>query len=287
MVNNPIISVLNLKNGVGCSTLAWNIAHTLKLDIYQHDKALHHYFMSQREESVKSGDLFCNEISVYNIDKKKFASGIYDLGSDINYPYVRQILEKSDAIIIPVETGYEVLLKSIATIKYVQEHNKDSQIYIVINRLDDRDSEREKNYSSNAVELIRQHVRDAKIEFLYIRHSLAIYKNLASGFFFLDNYIYQKEEFKPITHFNLLRNLRWHSINKMLDSKRSKKAEEEMEKTTFFKKHESFYRSYTKDIDISRIYDLKFNDNNRRLIKDMLILTTKIKGEYSLNIWEN
>ncbi|WP_457744525.1 hypothetical protein [Sulfurimonas sp.] len=276
----PIISVLNLKSGVGCSTLVWNIAHILDLNIYQHDKAIHNYFLKQREASIQNGNLFCNKISVNNINKKKFLKGVYDLGSDFNYKYVRQILKKSTVIIVPIEPGYEVLLKSIATIKFIQKHNQDSKIFIVFNRLDSSNTKREKKYSAYAEDLILEHIKNKNIMFLHIRQSLAIYKNLSEGFYFLDNYIKQDIEFKPITSFNLLRNLRWYSIKTMLDSKRINKAEQEMEETDFFDKHKKFFEYYTKNTSIEKVYDSKFNDNNRRLIKDMLILTTFLRDQY-------
>ena len=285
MNEEPIISVLNLKNGVGCSALTWNIAHTLDLDIYQHEKAMHTYFMEQRKASIINGDLFTNKISVNAIDKKKFGSGIYDLGSDINYPYVRQILKRSNAIVIPVETGYEVLIKSIATIKYVQSENPNSMILIVFNKLDSSDTKREKNYSKFGEDLILEHVNKSNIMFLYMRNSFAMYKRIEEGFFYLDNYIFQQKEFKPISIFHLLQNLRWHSINKMLNSKQAEKAAKEFQQAEFFEKHAEFYHKYTEDINISEVYDLKFNDNNRKLIKDMLILTTHIRDQYK-NRWE-
>lgn len=275
-----IISVLNLKNGVGCSALTWNIAHTLDLDIYQHEQAMHMYFMEQRMESIKNDDFPSNNISVYDINKKKFGSGIYDLGSNINYPYIRQILKKSEVIIVPIETGYEVLVKSIATIKYVQRANPKSRILIVFNKLDNSDTDREKNYSKYGEDLILKHINDYNIKFIYIRHSFAMYKRLEDGFYYLDNYIKNKS-IKPIKPFHLLQNLRWYSIESMLKSKQSTKAEKERAKTKFFKEHESFYQKSTKDINISDIYDLKFNNKNRKLIKDMLILTTYIRDEYT------
>jgi len=284
MKEKLIISVLNLKNGVGCSALTWNIAHTLELNIYQHEQAMHKYFMEQREESINNGDLLNNNISIYDINKKKFGSGIYDLGSDINYPYIRQILKKSNAIIIPIETGYEVLIKSIATIKFVQRENPNSKIFIVFNKLDSSDTDREKNYSKYGEDLILEHINNHNIKFIYIRHSFAMYKRLEDGFYYLDNYIKNKK-FKPIKPFHLLQNLRWYSIDSMLKSKQSTKAEKERAKTKFFEKHADFYQEYIKDINISETYDLKFNNKNRKLVKDMLILVTYIRDEYTKR-WE-
>jgi len=313
----PIISVFNLKNGVGCSSLTWNIAHTLDLDIYQHEKAMHHLFMKERLDSVEYTRLYENNIDVEFINKRFFKSGIYDLGSNVNYAYIRQILEKSDVIIIPCELGYEVMLKTIASIKYAQQINDRCMIYVVFNKLDKSDPDREKRYTEEAEKFVAMNVDISNLEFLYMRYSFAMFRELSYGFYFLDNYIYQKEEFPPITPFQLLRNLRRYTLQKMkYNSKRKKKGTNEIEKSKFYDNHERFYTEYllkiiqlnkdkqsdyiafdeesdVEESDVekaerlfSEIYKLSFNDNNRKLVKDMLILTTKVKGTYSL-VWEN
>ena len=137
----PIISVLNLKNGVGVSSLVWNIAHILELDIYQHDKAMHHLFLNERNDLVEDGQIKTKCISVYPINKREFKSGIYDLGADINYGYVRQIISRSKVVVVPLEVGAEVLIKTIATIQYVAEHNEECDIFVVFNKLDNSDTD--------------------------------------------------------------------------------------------------------------------------------------------------
>ena len=130
MTKTPIISILNLKNGAGCSTLTWNIAHTLDLDIYEHNKALHSYFASKSTESVDNG-LLKNNIHVHKIDKRNFKAGVYDIGADFNYPYVKQLLRISDIIIVPVENSYETLLKSIATLKHIHSITPKIKIFVI------------------------------------------------------------------------------------------------------------------------------------------------------------
>jgi len=282
----PIVSIFNLKNGVGCSTLTWHIAHTLELNIYQHKVALHNYFLKKRLESVEINLLYTNKIEVKDIDKKKFEAGIYDIGSDFNYPYVRQLINKSDVVIVPVENSHEVLVKSIATIKFVREINPKYKVFVVFNRLSKFDDKREKNYTNEAKNFILEHVPEEAIQFFYIRYSFALLKNQAQGFFFLDNFVKQDKEFKPITAFNLLRNLRWYSIYSMANGKRKNKAIEEMKKTNFFEEHQKFYTEYmSANMDISDIYDLKYNEKEKKVIKDMLILTTNIRDTYTRR-WE-
>ena len=81
-MESDIVSILNLKNGVGCSCLAWNIAHTLQLNLYQHDKAMHHIYNAKRNEIAMSVHLFGIEhgeeilANHYNIQEIARISGI-------------------------------------------------------------------------------------------------------------------------------------------------------------------------------------------------------------------
>ena len=307
MKKKPIISLFNLKSGVGCSALTWNIAHTLELNIYQHDKGMHDIFMNQRNQSVTDKKLYENHLTSEFINKRVFKSGVYDLGSDVNYPYVRQILNKSDVIVIPCELGYEVMLQTIASIKYAQQQNSECMIYVVFNKLDNADPKRERKYTEEAEGFIENTISDMEnIKFLYIRYSFAIFRELSKGFYFLDHYVHQDIAFPPISSFQLLRNLRWYTLhhNKhKKDSARKIKWDMEAEKSEFYAKHKMFYENYIKGLppkeqtkkqktqkqklkpDIQKVYNTKFNGNNPKIVKDMLVLTTKIKECYS-NIWE-
>ena len=202
--------------------------------------------------------------------------------ADINYPFIAQLLRKGNIAVVPVETGYEVLIKSIATIKYIQKCNPECSIFIVFNKLDSSDSQRELKYSGYSEELIRENVNMGNIQFQYIRYSFALHRKLEEGFFFLDNYIYQKNEYKQISSFGMLQNIRWYTIDKMLNSKLASKAEKELGRSDFYQKYQPLFTRYMEGQDITTMYDLKFCDNNRKLIKDMLTLITHIRDEYTL-----
>ncbi|MDQ7061432.1 MAG: hypothetical protein Q9M43_09985 [Sulfurimonas sp.] len=98
--------------------------------------------------------LLKNTSTVYKVDKRNFKAGVYDLGADFNYPYVKQLLKISDVIIVPVENSYETLLRSIATLKYINGIAPKIKIFVVFNRLDNNDSNREMNYTYVSEELI-------------------------------------------------------------------------------------------------------------------------------------
>lgn len=282
----PIISILNLKNGVGTSALAWNIAHILELDIYQHDKAMHHLFSDKRIEN--KGIVQSKSISVNSIDKREFKSGVYDLGADINYGYVRQILSRSKVIVIPVEAGAEVLIKTIATIQYVAQHNEDCDIYVVFNKLDNSDPIRERNYTNYGKDRIAELDKAIvdRIKFYYIRYAFAMFRKLDEGYCLLDNFLSPDAQKVEISNFELLQHLRYSTLNnKSVSERQNVKTKLEQEKSDFHKDHKPFYEEFESYVDVSSFFNSKFIRNNTKILKDMLILTTYIKGFYS-RTWE-
>jgi len=289
----PIISVLNLKNGVGVSSLVWNVAHILELDIYEHDKAMHHLFKKERErEKIDGKYIISNSVSVYPINKRKFKSGVYDLGADINYAYVRQIISRSTVVVIPLEVGAETLIKTIATIQYVLEHNEECDIFVVFNKLDNSDTERERKYTAQAISEIKamseklENKIDQRIKFYYIRYAFAMFRNLEKGNFLIDNFIGSKAKKIEVSNFRLLQHLRYFTLNKMNKSELKKdKVKREMEDSDFLAMYKPFYVNFENRYKLSSLFDGKFLDNNRKIVKDMLILTTHIKANYSF-IWK-
>lgn len=294
----PIISILNLKNGVGTSTLTWNIAHILELDIFQHEKAMHHFFKKERDVFVEAKRIISNSVAVYPIEKREFKSGVYDLGSDINYGYIRQIISKSDVVIIPIEVGAEVLMKTIATIQYVAQHNEECDIFIVFNKLDNSDPDRELKYTLQA----ESHIDDMherlenkivhRIKFHYIRYAFAMFRNLDEGNFFLDNFFLNRNTKLKYSNFTLLQHIRYHTLEKMTKSARKKdKIDRERSKDIkdmdFYVMHRPYYEEFVKsEKDLSILFNNDFIKNNRKIVKDMLALSTRIKRAISLPIWK-
>ena len=277
-MKSGIVSILNLKNGVGCSCLAWNIAHTLKLNLYQHDKAMHHIYNEQRKKILEynAHSMLDCTIDTSFISKKEFNSGIYDLGSDFNYAHMKKIIIKSEVVVIPCELGHETLIKTIATIRAVSDLNKTAKIFVVINKLLPlSDSEREKKYTNDAIDFILKSAK-IKVDFYFMRHSFALFRFLNIGFFFLDNYIYSKETInKPITEpFELLQHTRWKSIDTMYNQG---KKEIQIKDSTFYDEHRQKFNTFITKQPFEEIINGSFLFKNQRAIKDMLILTTHIK----------
>lgn len=284
-VSEPVISITNLKNGVGCSSLTWNIAHILELDIYQHDKAMHKFFLDER---VNRGNSKSRSVSVQSIGEDDIKSGVYDLGADITPEHVQQILNKSNVVVIPIEVGAESLMKTIETIQYVAQHNKECDIFLVFNKLDNLDTKRERKYTEQSVFKIEDLDEEIvnRIQFYYIRYAFSMFRNLDEGYCLLDNFIHSGAAKGEISNFQLLQHLRYYTLKRMSESERENdKAEREITQSLFYEKHTSLYKDFEQSVDIPILFDRVFLSNNRKIIKDMLILTTRIKGIYSL-IWE-
>jgi hypothetical protein len=284
--NGAIVSVLNFKGGVGTSILTWSIAFTLELDIYQHSTATHHHFLKQRTNTL------INDINVYPINKQKFKKGIYDLGSDINYPYVRQILNKSSCIVIPVEIGGEVIIKTLATIQYVRD-NSDAKILLLFNKLDKSDPKRERKYTGHIKELILNKLLDNAIDknyncsyssledfnitITYMRQSYSIFREALDGKNYLDHYISQPKP-SNMSNFTLLRCLRYFGYKQQIKNTKTNIDISDIEKqTSFFNDFKKDYKYYIRN---DKIFNSSFITNNQKTLKDMLILTTKIRNTY-------
>ena len=152
---------------------------------------------------------------------------------------------------------------------------------MLFNRLDNNDSNREMNYTNVSQELILENLPQNAIQFFHIRYSFAMYKNLNDGYFYLDNFI-NSDKSKSTSNYNMLQNLRYYTIQKMLLNKQKTKALKEIEDTDFFDMYKNTYNKYTHNIDLNDIFDLKYIEKNKKLIKDMLILTTYIRDTYTL-----
>jgi hypothetical protein len=292
-MKSGIVSILNLKNGVGCSCLAWNIAYTLELNLYQHDKAMHRTYNKKRKETLadEMESILPIAIETFPIVKNEFNKGVYDLGSDFNYAHIKKIIAKSEIIIVPTELGHETLIKTMATLSYVLELNQEASIFLVINKLLPlATTDREKKYTHIVQEIIEKHSKERKIDFFYMRHSFFLFRNLNFGFFFLDNYLVPSDEYKEnaikptIKPYELLKHLMWKTLDAMKNKKNKNKQSKENSfhlegsKISFYIEHQDDFQEFDKEQPFEDVIGGSFLYKNSRAIKDMLLLTTSIKN---------
>jgi len=191
-----MILVMNKKHGVGCTTLTYNLGRLFELPIYV-DKD---NFMIDSYHK----ELFPT-VGKITASKK---SGIFDIGADYKKAYVKKFINQSKVIVIPLEFGYESIIYTIDTIKYIreidytrpnpQEINPETPIVLVLNRLDKSDSDRDfqyKEYLKSKFEDEAELFFDNKLILTYLRNSYSIYSNLDNGKYFLDNFINEHKDF--------------------------------------------------------------------------------------------
>jgi len=193
--NGFMILVMNKKHGVGCTTLTYNLGRLFELPIFVKEDS----FMLDNEHK----DFFEN-VSKITPTKK---GGVFDIGADYKKAYVKKLLlEQAKVIVIPLEFGYESIISTIETIKYIKsiidgkdgEYSEQIQreyhtpIVLVLNRLDKQDSAKDFNYKRD----LQGKFEDAHIDLnrgqitvTYLRNSYALYSNLEIGHYFTNRFL--------------------------------------------------------------------------------------------------
>jgi cellulose biosynthesis protein BcsQ len=114
-----IISVMNLKGGVGKSSISYNVAKYFNLKMITNDK----YTAINNIKQIIGG-------TQINIED----NSLYDFGGfdDVR---INTIIEKSDVIIIPTLYSRADLQNTVISVKKITTIKKNAKIVIVINRV--------------------------------------------------------------------------------------------------------------------------------------------------------
>ena len=262
---NNIITVFNAKAGVGCSLITWNYGLLCDMMIFEPKDGMLDYYADVRSHNYNSNSNSNSLVS--KINKFKLESGIYDVGSDIKADYFKPLIKKSKVIIIPTLIGHETSLKTIMSIRLAHNLNPNAKIWVLVNKLQPNDSDREKKYTDFTIDTIKQSIDKFGIEINieYIRYGFSFIKDEFNGAFFLDPYL--KNEIKNLkTNLTHLRHLRYYYLEQ------NKKQDEHSQST--------FYLNYDKSKINHILYDKIFNNQNAKPIKDMLIIATRIQRTF-------
>jgi len=183
-----MILVMNKKHGVGCSLLAYNLGKLFNLNIYVN----------------KDNYMIDDEHSLLFPEVKKLTpnikNGIIDIGANIETTYSRKFIKQAKLIVVPFEFGYESIMKTISTLKYIEyATNRKIPTILVLNRLDRQDSDRDFNYTRE----MRDRFEEAGFRFkrnifspedegnfylTYLRNSYEFQSSMDSGEYFLDKF---------------------------------------------------------------------------------------------------
>jgi len=156
-----IISFYNRKNGVGKTTLSYNLARQLGFD-----------FIEAKDE-------------YFNKHKKGIENSVYDININ-NKKTSSPILEKSNYIVIPTELDFKVLIDTKVSINYIKKINPNAKIVVVFNRLHTHYKKSELPYTSIARDFL-EHTG----KYVYIRDNKLWYKDFIEDKFYLDSIIHK------------------------------------------------------------------------------------------------
>jgi len=177
----------SLINGVGGSTMSYQLARLLRLPLCQEQKNDLVHFL----KSVLNRNRYTlKQIDELDSDDYK-EPAVYDLKTPN-----KKILNLATEIIVLTNNSYLDILKTIATLQQIHSIVKDDQkpIHIIFNRLQNATPAREKKYTKVSKELILSNSFGLNIQFSYIRTSLIYYRGLKDGRFFMDNFFKRDKE---------------------------------------------------------------------------------------------
>ena len=175
---------MNKKHGTGCTLLTYNLCRLFNLPIFVDKDS----FMLDDEHK-----LLFPQVSKITAGAKR---GIFDIGSNFETRYAKKFINNAKLIIIPFEYGYECMVSTIQTLKYIEYATaRRIPIVLVLNRLDRTDQDRDFNYTNHMKDKFREEGIDFgnifnhnqnNIYLTYLRNSYSVQSNLESGEYFLD-----------------------------------------------------------------------------------------------------
>lgn len=176
---------MNKKHGTGCTLLTYNLGRLFNLPVYVDKNS----FMLDEEHR-----LLFPQVSKITASVKR---GIFDIGANIETRYTKKFIQSAKLIIIPFEYGYESMIATIQTLKYIEfaSYRKISTI-LILNRLDRGDYSRDFKYTDHMREKFNEEgisfgdifdrYNESNIYLSYLRNSYSIQSNLEYGEYFLD-----------------------------------------------------------------------------------------------------
>lgn len=176
----------SLINGVGSSTISYQLSRLFGVPMYQEQKNDLVHFLKDKLDKVKYPLRQIDDLDSEDYEE----SAIYDLKTPN-----KKIFNLATEIIVLTNNSYLDILKTIATLQQIQSIVKDvhKPIHVIFNRLQNATPKREKKYTAASKELILSNSFGLNIKFSYIRTSLIYYRGLKDGRFFMDHF-YKKDK---------------------------------------------------------------------------------------------
>ena len=205
---NHKIVFYSLVNGVGSSTIAYQLARLLRFPLYQEQKNDLVFFLKAVLDKKYSVGYF-DEYDESEGEGEDTNNAVFDM-KHIDVPLFRQ----ATAIIVLTNNSYLDVLKTIATLQKIDSAINDNKksIHVVFNRLQLGYADREKKYTNASKDLITSTLPHLNIKFSYIRTGFVFYRNIDEGRFFMDSFFKRgnglfeeyESELKDVNHTNYL-----------------------------------------------------------------------------------
>ena len=185
---NRRIVFYSLINGVGSSTIAYQLARLLRFPLYQEQKNDLVFFLKAilgKKYQVKYFD-------EYDENEDEYDNAIFDM-KQID----KTLFRKATDIIVLTNNSYMDVLKTIATLEKIDSvlHDSKKRIHVVFNRLQLGNADREKKYTKASKKLISETLPNLNIVYSYIRTGLVYYRKIEKGQFFMDSFFNEGNEF--------------------------------------------------------------------------------------------
>lgn len=271
---------MNKKPGVGCTTLAYNLSRLLDKPLYVNNDSF-----------LLEDDRFSNSTPTIQKITASKTDGIYDIGTKIDQPLYQKFIKTCNLIIVPMELGYESIVKTAQTIRYIKAIRLDAEIVIILNRLNSGDSDRDFNYKFEAISKLHElgvEVYQDTIDFpgnekvilTYLRNAYLLFEGYENGEYFLDKFKktnYDEEKNKKRSKkdfdFRFLKYLASIEFNKV-DYKDDEVYRQDKDMVMF---RNDFKNRYDDSTFLGFDYDGLALEQNRKLIKDMAYILYSIK----------
>lgn len=185
---NRRIVFYSLINGVGSSTIAYQLARLLRFPLYQEQKNDLVLFL----KAVLGQKYVVKYLDEYNEDEDEYDNAIFDMKR-----IDAKLFRKATDIIVLTNNSYVDVLRTIATLEKIESVLYDSKkpIHVVFNRLQLGNADREKKYTKASKQLISETLPHLNIIYSYIRTGLVYYRKIEKGKFFMDSFFNEDNEF--------------------------------------------------------------------------------------------